>query len=111
MEIEGGVAEASDPEMELIEIGGGQAEGTSDLQAFAEVEALEGLLAGKVGVLVDEVADHAAEVGAERGDRVVVADIESSELFGEGVAIGVGEDPLGEVVGEAFGEVVMGARV
>src|SRR5215471_12645252 len=110
VEIESRVTEARDTEMEFVEIGSRQADGESNLKTFAEVEALEGFLAGEVGVLVDEVADDAAEVGAERGDGGVVADVESGELFGEGVAIGVGENPLGEVVRKAFGEVVVTAE-
>src|SRR6516165_11730392 len=58
----------------------------------------------------DYTSIDAAEVGAERGDGGVVADIKRGELFGEGVAIGVGENPLGEVVRKAFGEVVVTAE-
>jgi hypothetical protein len=110
VEVKGGVAELGDGPMKFLEVGGRQTEGKGDFNAFAEVEALKGLLLAKFGLLLDEFADHAAQVGAESGDGSVIADVESGELFGEGIAIGVCENPLREVVRETFGEVMVTAE-
>jgi hypothetical protein len=56
------------------------------------------------------VADHSAQIGAQCGNRNVVADVQSGELFGEIVAIGVRQHPLGEIVGKALGEKMMAAQ-
>src|SRR5258708_3040191 len=59
---------------------------------------------------VGERGEEGGEVGGEGGDGGIVGNIEGGELFGEGIAIGFGEGPLGEVIGETFGEKVMGAE-
>jgi hypothetical protein len=110
VEVKGGVAEVGDAAMKFLEVGGAQTEGTVDFNTFAEVEALKGLLLAKFGVLLDEFADDTAQVGAKSGDGSVIADVESGELFGEGIAISVCENPLREVVGETFGEVMVTAQ-
>jgi hypothetical protein len=110
VEVKGGVAEVGDGAMKFLEVRGGQTEGKVDFNTFAEVEALKRLLPTKFGVLLDEFADDPAQVGAESGDRSVIADVESGELFGEGIAISVCENPLREVVGETFGEVMVTAE-
>jgi hypothetical protein len=110
VEVKGGVAEVGDGAMKFLEVGGGQTKGKGDFNTFAEVEALKGLLLAKFVVLLDEFADDAAEVSAESGDGSVIADVESGKLFGEGIAIGVGENPLCEVVRETFGEVMVTAE-
>jgi hypothetical protein len=110
VEVKSGVAEVGDGAMKFLEVGGGQTKGKGDFNTFAEIEALKGLLLAKFGVQLDEFADHAAQVGAESGDGSVIADVESGELFGEGIAIVVCENPLREVIGETFGEVMVTAE-
>src|SRR6202035_1962232 len=110
VEMETGVADGGDAVAKFVEGGCVQGKGHGFFNAFAKIEAVEGFLAAELGKRGDKIAEHAAEIGAQRGDGGVIANIEGGELFGEGVAIGLGERPLGEVVGETFGEKVMRAE-
>jgi hypothetical protein len=110
VEMEAGVADGGDAVTKFIEIRRGKGERHGDFKAFAKVEAVEGFLAAELGEGRDEIAEDAAEIRAESGYGSVIADVEGGELLGEGVAIGIGEGPLGEVVGETFGEKVVSAE-
>jgi hypothetical protein len=110
VEMEAGVADGGDAVTKFLEIRCGKRKGHGYIQAFAKVEAVEGFLTAELGEGVDEIAQDAAEICAESGDGSVIADVEGGELLGEGVAIGFGEGPLGEVVRETFGEEVVGAE-
>jgi hypothetical protein len=110
VEMEAGVADGGNATTKFIEIRCGERKRHGYFEAFAKVEAVEGFLLAELGKGVDEIAEDAAKVRAESGDGSVIADVEGSELFGKGVAIGFGEGPLGEVVGETFGEEVVGAE-
>ena len=94
----------------LVEVGGGKPKGHAHLDAFAEIETFEGGLAGKLRMLFAEGADDAAEILAKRGDGRVVTNVEGGKLFREGIAIGVGKDPLGKIVGESLGKKVVAAE-
>jgi len=104
------VAETHNAFTKFVEVGRGESEGDSYLHAFAEIEAFQGRLASMLRMLLTEGAHDAAEVIAKRRDRGVIANVEGGELFGEGVAIGVGENPLGKIVGKAFGKKVVAAE-
>jgi hypothetical protein len=108
--METGVADGGDTVAKFVKVGCGEGKGHRYFEAFAKIETVQGFLAAELRESVDEIAEHAAEIGAESGDGGVVANIEGGELFGEGIAIGFGEGPLGEVVGETLGEKVMGAE-
>jgi hypothetical protein len=110
VKMETGVADGGYAVTEFVKVGGGQGERHGFLDAFAKIETVEGFLVAELGKGSDEIAEDAAEISAEGGDGGVVADIEGGELFGKGVAIGFGEGPLGEIVGEAFGEEMMGTE-
>src|SRR6266481_7292892 len=110
VEMETGVADGGDAVTEFVEIRCGKRKGHGYFQAFAKVEAVEGFLPAELGEGGDEIAKDAAEIRAESGDGSVIADVEGGELLGEGVAIGFGESPLGEVVGETFREEVVRAE-
>jgi hypothetical protein len=110
VEMETGMADGGDAVTKFIEIRSGKGERHGDFKAFAKVEAVERFLTAELGEGSDEIAEDAAEVRAESGDGSVVADVEGGELLGEGVAIGFGESPLGEVVGETLREEVVGAE-
>jgi hypothetical protein len=110
VEMEAGVTDSRDAVAKFVERGCLWTTGHGYFQAFAEIETVEGFLAAELGERGDEIAEHAAEIIAECGDGCVIANIEGRELFGEGVATGFGEGPLREVVGETFGEEVMGAE-
>jgi hypothetical protein len=110
MEIETGVAEVSNPDTKLIETPRRQAQRKSDFDGFAEIEGLKSGLIGKFRMEFAEIADKLAQVGTQGGKRGIIADIESGELFGESVAIGIGENPLREIVGEAFGKEMVAAE-
>src|SRR6202795_2163073 len=110
VKMETGVADGRDAIAEFFERGGVQRERHRYFQAVTEIEPVERFLTAELGKSGDKIAEYAAEIGPEGGDGGVVADIEGGELFGERVAIGFGEDPLCEVVGETFGEEVVGAE-
>jgi hypothetical protein len=110
VEVETGVADGRDAVAKFVEVGGGERERHGYLQAFAKIKTVEGFLAAELGESGDEIAEDAAKIGAESGDGGVVANVERRKLFGEGVAIGFGEGPLGEVIGETFGKEMMGAE-
>jgi hypothetical protein len=110
VEMEAGVADGCDAVAKFVEIGRGKRKRHRDFQAFAEVETVEGFLAAELGERGYKIAEDAAKIGSEGGDRGVVANIEGGELFSECIAIGFGESPLGEVVGETFGKKVVRAK-
>jgi hypothetical protein len=110
MKVEAGVADGGDTIAKIVEGARFQGKRDGDFQAFAEIEAVEGFLASELGELGDEVAENPAEVGAQGRDGGVVADVQGGELFGKGVATGLGESPLREVIREAFGEEVVRAE-
>src|SRR5271157_5362090 len=98
------MAKARDAVTKLAEVGGGEAKGHGYLDAFAEIEALERGLAGKLRMLFTKGAHNAAEIFAKRGDRGVIANVESGEPFGEGIAVGISKNPLGKIVGKTLGK-------
>src|SRR5437879_215564 len=110
MEVKRRMAKVCDAVAKFVERYSGTAEGHRDFDAFAEEKRLKGGLIYEFRVLVAIVTDDPAQVGAQRGDGDVVANVQGGELFGEGIAIGVGKGPLSEVVGEAFGQEVMAAE-
>ena len=81
MKEEAGVAETSDAFTKFVEVAGGETEGDSNLDAFAEIEAFERGLAGKLRMFFTEGADDAAKIFAKSGDRRVIANVEGSELL------------------------------
>jgi hypothetical protein len=99
-----GVAETYNAVAKFVEVGSGETEGDGHLHAFAEIEALQGRLAGMLGMLFTEGAHDAAEILAKCGDGGVIANVEGGELLGEGIAIGVGKNPLGKIVGKTLGK-------
>jgi hypothetical protein len=110
MEIETGMAEMGNAIAKFVESPGGAAERKADLNGFAKVKGLQSGLIGEFRMLFAEVADHHAQIRAQRGDAGILANIECRELLGEGVAIGIGKNPLREIVGKTFGKEVMGAK-
>jgi hypothetical protein len=105
-----GVAETHNAVAKFVEVGGRESEGDGHLHAFAEIEAFQGRLASMRRMLFTEGAHDAAEVFAKRGNRRVIANVEGCELLGEGIAIGVGENPLGKIVGKTLGKKVVAAQ-
>jgi len=105
-----GVADTHYAVAKLVEVGGGETEGDGHLDAFAEIEAFQGRLPGMLRTLFTEGAHDAAEAFAKSRDRRVIANIEGGKLLGEGIAIGVGKNPLGKIVGKTLGKKVMGAE-
>src|SRR5260221_4245833 len=110
MEVKRRMAKVCDAVAKFVERYSGTAEGHGDFDAFAKGKRLKGGRICEFRVLVAIVTDDAAQVGAQRGDGDVVANVQGGELFGEGIAIGVGKGPLGKIVGEAFGQEVMAAE-
>ena len=104
------MADGGDAVAKFVEIRCGEGKWHGDFEAIAEIEAVEGFLAAELRESGDEIAEDAAKIRTEGGDGSVIADVEGGELFGEGVAVGLGEGPLGEVVGETFGEEVVRAK-
>src|SRR5208283_440638 len=105
-----GVAEAHNAFAKFIEVGSGETEGDGYLHALAEVEAFQGCLPGMFRMLFTEGAHDAAKVFAKCRDRGVIANVEGGKLLGEGIAIGVGKNPLGEIVGESLGKEMVAAE-
>jgi hypothetical protein len=105
-----GVAETHNAFTKFVEGGRGESEGDSYLHAFAEIEAFQGRLASMLRMLSTEGAHDAAEVIAKRRNRGVIADVEGGELLGKGIAIGVGKNPLGEIVGKTLSKKVVAAE-
>ena len=58
-------------------------------------------------MLFTKGAHDAAEVFAKRRNRGVIANVEGGELLGEGIAIGVGKNPLRKIVGKTLGKKVV----
>jgi hypothetical protein len=92
---------------EFVESPGGAAQGKSDLQGFAEIKWLQGRLVGEFRMLLAEVADHHTQIGTQRGNAGIIADIEGRQLLSESVAIDTGKNPLRKIVGKAFGKEIM----
>jgi len=110
MKMEAGMADGGDAVAEIVKVCGGQGKWHGDFQTLAKIKTVEGFLAAELGEGGDEIAEDTAEIGTQGGDGGVVANIEGGELFGQGVAVGFCEGPLGEVVGEPLGKEVMGAE-
>jgi hypothetical protein len=110
VEVEAGVTDGRNAVAKFVERGYLWTTGHGYLQTFAEIKTVEGFLPAEFGKRIDEIAKNAAEIGAECGDGGVIANIERSELFGEGVTISLGEGPLREVVGETLGEKMVGTE-
>jgi hypothetical protein len=102
-----GVAETHNAVAKFVKVGGGETERDGYLNAFAKIEAFQGGLAGIFRMLFTEGAHDAAEVFAKRRNRGVIANVEGGELLGEGIAIGVGKNPLGKIVGKTLGKKVV----
>jgi len=107
---EAGMAEARNAITKFVEVGSGESEWHGNLNALAEIEAFERGLAGKLRMFFAESTDDAAEILTKSGDRRVIANVEGGELFGEGIAVGIGKNPLGKIVGKTFRKKVVAAE-
>src|SRR5215831_12896689 len=99
MEMKAGMTDGPHTITKLIEIGCRKGERSGDFHAFAEIKTVERFLLRKGGIFCDEVAEDAAKILAQGGNGGIVANIESRELLGKGIAIGVDQSPLCKVVG------------
>src|SRR5271165_1961084 len=98
VEIETGVAEMCNALAKFIQSPRRAAQRKKNFDRFAEIKGLQRRLHGEFRMELAEIADQLTQIGAQGGQRGIVADVESGELFGESVAISIGENPLREIV-------------
>jgi hypothetical protein len=110
VEIETGMAEVGDAIAKFVEGPGAAAERKANLDGFAKEKGLQSRLIGEFRMLLAKVADHHAQIRAQSGDAGILTNIECRELLGEGVAIGIGKNPLREIVGKPFGKEMVDAE-
>src|SRR5260370_13683641 len=110
MKIETRMAEMRDPAAKFVQCSGAPPEKEGYIEAFAKIESLKRGLARKVRIGRAIVADHTAQIPAQRGDRNVVANVEHRKLFREIVPVGVRKHPLGEIVRKTFRQEMSAAQ-
>src|SRR5260370_12864577 len=110
MKIETRMAEMRDPAAKFVQCSGAPPERDGDFHAFAKIESLQRGLARKVRIGRAIVADHTAQIPAQRRDRNVVANVEHSKLFREIAPVCVRKHPLGEIVRKTFRQEMVAAQ-
>lgn len=104
MKIETGVTDMFKALAKLVQRARAAAKWNGYFHALAEVKALEARLIRKLRPRGAKVPDFAAQVATDCGNGHVIADVEGRELLGQVIAVCGREYPLGEIVGEAFGQ-------
>src|ERR1700756_285825 len=110
MKVEAGVAEVLESFSKFIEAARAAAKRHRHFDALAKIEPLETRLRRKLRLFLREIADDAAKVASQRGNRGVVANVERRELLRKVVPVRGGKCPLREIVGKTLCEKVMDAK-
>ena len=107
MKVEASMAQVCEPLAKFIEVAGAVAQGHRHFHALAKIEPLQARLRRKLWLGFAEIADYAAKIAPQRGNRRVIANVEGRELLGQVVPVRGGERPLREIVGKNLREEVM----
>src|SRR5919109_606784 len=110
MKVEAGVAEMREAIAKFIETAGAAAKGHCHFHAFAKKEALYARLQCELRISIAIILDCAPQIASQHRDGRVITNIQRRQLLREVAPVRGRESPLGEVVGKAFREVVVGAE-
>jgi len=69
-----------------------------------------GPIAWRIQDVAGRIADLHTQIGAQRGNAGIIADIEGRKLLSESVAVDTGKHPLRKIVGKAFGKEMVDAE-